>query len=118
MVEQLAGLTTTEAAFIDEARQHGELFIRQPYELYSEENHEAWRKLYGRIRPRWERYANEHFLAGVGALCFDADRIPRLEDVNRFLHPLTGEMVRCESTLPPAIARLFPKWQEEKTPPQ
>ena len=35
-----------------------------------------------------------------------------------FAHPVTGEMVRCESTLPPAIARLFPKWKEEKTPPQ
>jgi len=103
MVEQLTGLTTTEAAFIEEARQRGELFIRQPYELYSEENHEAWRKLYARIRPRWERYANEHFLGGVRALCFDADRIPRLEAVNRFLNPLTGFEAKAVSGYVPAF---------------
>ena len=38
------GLTTSEATFIEEARTRGELYIHQPYELYSEENHEAWRK--------------------------------------------------------------------------
>ena len=32
-------------------------FIRQPYELYTEENHQAWRALYARLLPRWERYA-------------------------------------------------------------
>ena len=41
-----AGLTTTRAPFIEDAREHGTLYISQPYELYSEENHEAWRRLY------------------------------------------------------------------------
>jgi len=40
------GLTTTQAPFIEEARQQGQLYIQQPYELYSAENHEAWRRLY------------------------------------------------------------------------
>ena len=48
------GLTTTEAPFIEEARRHGGLYIQQPYDLYSEENHEAWRQLYARMLPRWE----------------------------------------------------------------
>jgi hypothetical protein len=39
------GLTTTMAPFIEEAQANGETFIRQPYELYSEENQESWRKL-------------------------------------------------------------------------
>ena len=39
-----AGLTTNDAPFIEEARNRGEIYIHQPYELYSEENHEAWRQ--------------------------------------------------------------------------
>ena len=85
-----SGLTTTEAPFIKEARAHGELYIRQPYELYSDENHESWRRLYSRILPRWDRYANPRFLEGVRSLGLNPDRVPRLDDVNRFLHPLTG----------------------------
>ena len=84
------GLTTGHAPFVEEARTRGELYISQPYELYSEENHEAWRQLYKRIRPRWERYANEHFLRGIEALDLAPDRIPLLADVNRLLQPLTG----------------------------
>ena len=62
------GLTTGRAPFVEEARNRGELYIQQVYELYSEENHEAWRQLYRRIQPRWERYANDHFLHGIEAL--------------------------------------------------
>ncbi len=38
-------LTTTRAPFIEEAQSRGELFVRQPYELYSEENQATWRRL-------------------------------------------------------------------------
>ena len=79
-----SGLTTNAAPFIEQAKRDGQLYISQPYELYSEENQEAWRKLYARMLPRWERYANEHFLKGIRSLCLDPDRVPRLEDVNRF----------------------------------
>src|SRR5271170_2964295 len=85
-----AGLTTSDASFIEDARQHGQLYIHQPYELYSEENHEAWRRLYSRMLPRWLRFANPHFLEGMQSLCLDPEHVPRLEDVNRFLSPLTG----------------------------
>jgi len=84
------GLTTGRAPFVEEARHRGELYIQQNYDLYSPENHEAWRKLYRRIRPRWERYANDHFLRGIEALHLPMDRVPRLTDVNRRLQPLTG----------------------------
>jgi phenylalanine-4-hydroxylase len=62
------GLTTSEAPFIEEAKRDGQLYITQPYELYSEENHQAWRKLYSRMLPRWERYANPHYLKGISPL--------------------------------------------------
>jgi phenylalanine-4-hydroxylase len=97
------GLTTNDAPFIEEARGHGELYIRQPYELYSEENHESWRRLYARMLPRWEKYANPHFQAGIGSLCLDPARIPKLEDVNRFLSPLTGFKAKAVSGYVPAF---------------
>ncbi len=84
------GLTTTRAPFIEEAHSRGELFITQPYELYSEDNHRTWARLVERIRPRWERYANAKFLEGVEVLRLDPGRVPRLEDINRFLAPRTG----------------------------
>src|SRR5437588_500799 len=85
-----SGLTTGAAPFVEEARTRGDLFIAQAYELYSEANHEAWRKLFSRIQRRWERYANEHFLRGVTALDLPHDRVPRLDEINQRLLPLTG----------------------------
>ena len=98
-----AGLTTNEAQFIEDARHGGQLYITQPYELYSEENHEAWQRLYERLRPRWERYANQHFLEGIRALRLDPTRVPRLTDVNRFLGPLTGFEAKAVSGYVPAF---------------
>jgi phenylalanine-4-hydroxylase len=85
-----SGLTTGQAPFVEEARTRGELYIHQAYEQYSTENQEAWRKLYARIQPRWERYANSQFLAGLQALGLPADHIPHLSDINERLQPLTG----------------------------
>src|SRR5690349_11044889 len=92
MVQILAtpGLTTGRAPFIEEARERGDLYITQPYELYSEENHEAWNALYKRMVPRWHRYANSHFLHGLEALHLSPNGVPRLTDINRKLRPLTG----------------------------
>ena len=99
----MAGLTTTEAPEIEFAQARGRLFIAQPYDSYSESNHEAWRRLYQRMLPRWERYANPHFLNGIHALSLDPQRLPRLDDVNRFLRPLTGFRARAVSGYVPAF---------------
>jgi phenylalanine-4-hydroxylase len=97
------GLTTTEAPFIEQARQRGELYIRQPYELYSDENHDAWSRLFARMHDRWLRYANVHFLKGVESLCLDPNRVPQLVDVNRFLEPLTHFKAKPVSGYVPAF---------------
>jgi len=97
------GLTTTQAPFIEEARAAGELYIHQPYELYSAENHTAWHRLYDRMHDRWAKYANEHFLRGIESLCFNPDRVPKLEDVNKFLNPLTGFKAKAVSGYVPAF---------------
>jgi phenylalanine-4-hydroxylase len=98
-----AGLTTTEAPFVEQCRSRGELYIAQPYELYTPENHEAWKRLYARIRPRWERYGNEHFLQGIETLHLHPERIPRLEEVNRFLAPITGFQAKAVSGYIPSF---------------
>lgn len=102
MLEVAAGLTTTKAPFIEQAKANGEVYIRQPYELYSAENQETWRRLYARIHPRWEQYANEKFLEGVKNLALDPQNVPRLEDINRFLKPLSGFSAKAVSGYVPA----------------
>jgi phenylalanine-4-hydroxylase len=97
------GLTTTEAAFVDEAHGHGQLYIEQPYALYSEENHQAWRHLYARMQPKWRQYANERFLQGIESLCFDPERVPKLTDVNGFLKALTGFRAKAVSGYVPSF---------------
>jgi phenylalanine-4-hydroxylase len=97
------GLTTNSAPFIEEARGHGELYVQQPYELYSPQNHEAWRRLYSRMLPRWKKYANPDFLRGIESLCLSPDRVPKLDEVNRFLSPLTGFRAKAVSGYVPAF---------------
>ncbi|HKS05960.1 MAG TPA: phenylalanine 4-monooxygenase [Gemmatimonadaceae bacterium] len=97
------GLTTTKAPFIEQARNDGRMFIEQPYELYSEANHETWRRLFSRMRERWERYATQRFLDGVQNLALDHQRVPRLDDVNQFLAPLTGFKAKAVSGYIPAL---------------
>src|SRR5690242_6596548 len=98
-----SGLTTTKAPFIEQAELEGRLYIHQPYELYSEANHEAWRKLFARMEDRWRRYANPRFLQGIDSLCLEPTRVPRLEDVNRFLSPLTGFKAKAVSGYIPSF---------------
>jgi phenylalanine-4-hydroxylase len=100
---RLSGLTTTESPFIEEAQASGQLYIQQPFELYSEENHIAWARLFERMQPRWELYANAWFLKGIESLCLDPNQVPRLEDVNRFLDPLTGFRAKAVSGYVPAF---------------
>jgi phenylalanine-4-hydroxylase len=72
-------------------------------QVYTERDHQTWRTLYARMRPHWERYANEHFLAGLSCLCLDPERVPMLDDVNRFLHPRTGFAARAVAGYVPAF---------------
>lgn len=95
-------LTTGRAGFIERAQSRGELFIEQPYELYSESNQRTWRRLYRALAGRWEQHAHPRFLDGVTRLALDPDRIPRLADINRFLEPLSGFVARAVSGYVPA----------------
>ncbi len=111
----MAGLTTTKAPFIEEARSHGDMFIHQPYELYSDENHQTWARLYERMLPQWQRFANPTFMAGIENLMLEPGRVPRLEEINSQLHMLTGFKAEAVSGHVPAYIffdklrqRIFP----------
>ena len=101
--EVTMGLTTTRAPFIERAQREGQLYIHQPYELYTDENHQAWNKLYKGMESSWHKYANSHFLQGLDSLGLNPNRIPRLEEVNKFLNPLTGFKAKPVSGYVPAF---------------
>ena len=103
-VSHVSGLTTGRAPFIEQAKESGLRYVEQPYELYNESNHEAWRRLYARQEESWRRYANRHFLRGLDTLCLDPCRVPRLSDVNLFLSPRTGFIAKPVSGYVPAYA--------------
>lgn len=65
-----------------------DFFIEQS--PYTPEDHRSWTLLYSRMKPQWDKYANPHFLKGIQSLALPPDRVPGLEEVNRFLSPLTG----------------------------
>jgi phenylalanine-4-hydroxylase len=98
-----SGLTTTKAAFIEQARAHGDVYIHQPYELYSAENHATWGRLVSRMQDRWQRFANHRYLQGLETLHLPPDRVPRLEEINRFMQPLTGFVARPVSGYVPSF---------------
>jgi phenylalanine-4-hydroxylase len=101
--ERPPDLTTTKAPFIEQARAHGEIYIiEQPYELYSAENQATWGRLLERMHEPWARYANRRFLEGMAKLQLSAARIPHLDEVNRFLQPLTGFCTRAVSGYVPS----------------
>lgn len=97
------GLTTTKAPFIEQARLSHQLFIHQPYECYNGDNQEAWKKLYTLLTPKWEKYASIRFLEGVKKLNLGGDKIPHLEEVNKFLLPLTGFEAKAVSGYVPSL---------------
>jgi phenylalanine-4-hydroxylase len=97
------GLTTGNAPFVEGARSRGELYINQVYDLYSPANHESWQRLWARMQPRWERFANSHFQHGIEILHLPSDRVPRLTDVNRLLLPMTGFQAKAVSGYVPAF---------------
>lgn len=103
MKTQDHGLTTTKAPFIEAAVGRGDLFIHQPYELYSDDNQYAWRQLYTIMLPKWKKYANAKFLEGISLLSLNPYNIPRMEEINKFLEPLTGFQAKAVSGYVPTF---------------
>lgn len=96
------GLTTTQSTYIEKAQSKGQLYIQQPYELYSEGNQRTWQRLYANLLPKWKKYANAKFLTGVENLMLKPDSIPKLSEINQFLSPLSGFEAKAVSGYVPA----------------
>ena len=88
------GLTLGRPSTVEDASLRGQKYIHQPYELYSNENHETWRKLFARMVPRWQRYACDAFLQGIGILSIDPGRVPRFSELDSFVSALSGLRAR------------------------
>ncbi len=65
-------------------------FMVQHWELYSEENHDTWRRLYARRIDSLREQASNVFLAGFDAMNFEPDQIPKVTQVNDVLRSKTG----------------------------
>src|SRR5688572_11140756 len=65
-------------------------YVRQRWNLYTQENHEVWRTLVRRRLETLEEQASKVFLNGMRLLKFDREQVPDLDHVNRILKPLTG----------------------------
>lgn len=78
-------------------------FIEQDYARYTAQQHATWKTLYSRMIPYWSQYANPRFLEGLERLHLDPDHVPRLEQINRFLTPLTGFQARAVDGYIPAF---------------
>jgi phenylalanine-4-hydroxylase len=98
----LPDLTAERSAYIAAAEREGRVFIEQPYSLYSPDNHNSWQRLFAAMSPRWEQYGNERFLEGLDKLHLSQNRVPRLEDVDDFLRPLSGFTTQAVSGFVPA----------------
>lgn len=101
-MDTVSDLTTTKAPFIEQARTDGQLYIVQPYHLYSETNHKTWASLYARMMPLWKKYAHPKFLEGINSVALDSEKVPKISDINNFLAPLSGFSAKPVSGYIPA----------------
>lgn len=96
--------TGLEHRFVLDRREANQDWIFQPYHLFSDDNHDTWRRLFEQINPAWEKFAHPRFLEGVEKLSITKERIPKFEEINEFLKPLTGFEARAVSDYIPAGA--------------
>ena len=75
--------------------------IDQPWDGYSDADHDVWRVLYQRQRELLVGRASDEFLAAQDAMGMTPDRIPKFDDINAVLKPATGwEIIGVEGLLP------------------
>ena len=75
--------------------------IDQPWEGYSETDHDVWRMLYQRQRELLVGRASDEFLVAQDEMGMTPDRIPKFADLNAVLKAATGwEIIGVEGLLP------------------
>ena len=75
--------------------------VEQPWDDYSEADHDVWRQLYDRQRQLLVGRASDEFLAAQDAMGMTPDRIPKFSELNTVLKAATGwEIIGVEGLLP------------------
>jgi phenylalanine-4-hydroxylase len=64
--------------------------IQQNYSAYTDEQHDVWAELVGRVLPELEKHAAEEYLEGFQIIGLKADRLPNLTSISARLAPRTG----------------------------
>jgi phenylalanine-4-hydroxylase len=89
--------------------------IQQDYSAYTEEQHNVWSELVGRMMPELEKHAAQAYLEGFKIIGLRRDRLPNLAAISTRLGPRTGWSSTPVSGFLPAPAffemlasRLFP----------
>lgn len=71
------------------------MFIVQDYAKYTDEDHYVWATLCERRMPALQQTACKAFLDGLGLIGLDSKRVPKLDDINARLKPLTRWQARA-----------------------
>ena len=75
--------------------------VEQPWDGYSDTDHDVWRQLYERQRQLLVGRASDEFLAAQDAMGMSAERIPKFAEINAVLKQATGwEIIGVEGLLP------------------
>ncbi|NLC62256.1 MAG: phenylalanine 4-monooxygenase [Gammaproteobacteria bacterium] len=75
--------------------------VEQPWDDYSDDDHQTWATLYARQREILPGRACREFLEAQDAMGMTADRIPKFSDLNVELRRATGwELIGVEGLLP------------------
>jgi phenylalanine-4-hydroxylase len=78
--------------------------IEQNWDAYTPEQHAVWHELVERRMPQLEKHASATYLDGFHKIGLQAERLPKLADVNARLTPLTGWASAAVSGFLPADA--------------
>ncbi len=75
--------------------------VEQPWDSYTDDDHDTWRRLYERQRRVLDGRACDEFLQAQDAMGMTPDRIPRFSDLNQVLTDATGwTLMGVEGLLP------------------
>lgn len=71
------------------------IYVEQDYDSYTDEDHEVWRTLCSRQLDSLKDKACRQFFDGLERTGLDVERVPRLDDINARVRPITGWLARA-----------------------
>lgn len=66
------------------------IYVRQDYAAYTQDDHKVWETLCKRQETSLRGRACRQFYEGLDRIGLDFARVPRLEDINERIRPITG----------------------------